>query len=194
MNHYTKNILFQATLLSTMLLTISCGNNKKADDSKIVAEERNDEMFENDEQESDAQFMVSAAEINLEEIRLGQLAQQHGHHAHVRELGKMMEDAHTKSFNDLKVLAGTKRIAVPTSPTDDVQEAYKELSESSGIDFDKAYADKMVEAHEDAIEKFEHALENSEDPEIQKLASDALPGLRAHLQHSLECQRKCEKI
>jgi len=47
-----------------------------------------------------AQFLVRAAEIDLEEIQVGQLAQKKSTMIDVQELGKMMETEHTKSLSD----------------------------------------------------------------------------------------------
>ncbi|MCA1758790.1 MAG: DUF4142 domain-containing protein, partial [Bacteroidales bacterium] len=172
---FVKKVMMQATLVALVLLVASCGYNQKPKDTKEVAEERNDEKFDNNKKENDAQFLVNAAEINLEQIQLGQLAQQNGGTAEVKELGKMMEDAHTKSLNELKALAKSKMITIPTSSTNDAQDAYKDLNEKSGNDFDKAYADMMVSEHEDTIETFEDASEDSNDNEIKNWARASLP-------------------
>jgi len=49
---------------------------------------------------TDAQFLTSAAEINLEEIQLGQLAKKKITMIDVQELGKMMKTGHRKSLSD----------------------------------------------------------------------------------------------
>jgi putative membrane protein len=194
MTGYIKGVLLQVAMLTSVIFLASCENNQKPDDSKEVAEERNDDRFDNNKQENDAQFLVNVAEINLEEIRLGQLAQQKGQTPHVKELGKMMEDAHSKSQNDLTALAARKNIAIPTRPTDDAQDSYEKLTDKTGTDFDKSYADRTVDGHEDAIKKFEKAADDANDPDIKSWAAASLPDLRAHLNHSIECQRKCDKM
>jgi putative membrane protein len=190
---YFTGALLQVTFVAIILLLASCSNNQKPEDAKDVAEENNDERFENNKQENDAQFLVNAAEINMVEIQLAQLAQQIGRTTHVKELGKMMEDAHTKSLNDLTALAQSKMISIPTSPTDDGLDAYKTLNEKAGDDFDKAYADMMVSEHKEAIEAFEKAATNSNDTDIKNWATVSLPGLRTHLEQSIECQKKLDK-
>ena len=191
---YIKQALLQLTFVATILLFASCSNTQKPKDTKEVAEDRNDEKFDNNKQEKDAQFLVNAAEINLEEIQLGKLAQKKGGTAEVKELGKRMEDAHTKSLNDLKSLAKRKMITIPTTPTENAQDAYETLNEESGKDFDKAYADKVVNEHEDAIEAFEEASTDSNDTDIKNWARASLPDLRMHLDNSIDSQKKLEKI
>lgn len=185
---YLKGTLLQVIFVATVLLMASCSNTQKPDDTKELAEQHNDAKFDDNKQEKDAQFLVNAAEISLEEIQLGKLAQQKGGTADVKALGKMMEDAHTKSLNDLKALAKSKMITIPTSATEDARDAYQELNEESGSDFDKAYADKMVSEHKDAIEAFEDASEDCEDAEIKNWARTSLTDMRAHLDKSISCQ------
>jgi len=191
---YIKTALLQVTFVTGILLITSCGFNQKTEDTKDVAEERNEAIFDDNDQENDAQFLVNAAENNLKQIQLGRLAQQKGSTTQVKELGKMMEDAHTKSQNDLTALAQRKSITIPTSATDDTRDTYEDLNEKTGVDFDEAYADKMVNQHEDAIEFFETATTDSYDADIKKWAIATLPELRTHLNHSIECQKKSNEL
>lgn len=186
--------LLKVTFVITILLIASCNNNKNPEDPKVVAEERNDDKFDNKRQVKDVQFLVNAAETNLEEIQLGRLAQQKGSLVHVKELGKMMEDAHTKSQRELAALADRKTIAIPTSLTDDTKDAYEKLNEKTGNDFDKAYADLMVSRHKDAIDTYEKVYSDASDSDIKNWARASLPDLRKHLEHSIECKRKCDEI
>jgi putative membrane protein len=189
-----KNTLLPFAFATAILLTVSCDNNQKPEDTKEIAEEKNEAKFDSRKQENDAEFLVNAAEINLEEIQLGQLAQQNGKTTHVRELGKMMEEAHTQSMNDLTILAQNKMISIPTSPTDDAKDTYERLNKKTGKDFDEAYADKMVSKHKDAVKAFEKAAEDCNDPEIKNWAATSLPNLRAHLDRSIDCQKQCDKM
>lgn len=194
-----KNLTFvkqtmMATFVALLFLVASCGTGQRPKDSKDVAQEENKARFDRDRQEKDAQFLVNIAEINMKQIRLGQLAQQKGTTTHVKELGKMVEDAHTKSQRELTALARSKSITIPTTPTDDVQDAYKDLNERSGVDFDKAYADKMVSKHKDAISAFEKATTDNYDTEIKNWAIASLPVLRTNLNHSIECKKVCDEL
>lgn len=186
--NYIKKALILATFASTILLFVSCSNNPK--DSKTVAEDHNKEKFDDRKQKKDAQFLVDAAEINLEQIQLGKLAQQKGAAAHVKELGKVVEDAHTKSQRELTTLANNKRVSIPSNASDDAKDEYKKLNEKSREDFDKAFADLMVSKHKDAVKTFENASTDLNDADIKNWARSTLPHLRSHLDRSKECQEK----
>lgn len=172
----------------------SCDNKPKAEDTKEVAEDQNEAKTDGMKNEADAQFLVNVAEINQEEISLGKLAQQKGSMTDVKELGKMMVDAHTKAMTDLSALAMSKSISLPESKTDDVNEAYKEMNQKSGREFDKEYCDKMVDGHKDAISKFQKASNDAVDPDIKAMAAGMLPSLNKHLGMAEMCKKKIEAM
>lgn len=189
-----KTVFIQTTLIIAVINGITSCENNNSKDTKDVAEDHNDAKFDKNDNEKDAQFLVNAAEINMEEISLGQLAQQKGSTNHVKELGKMMEESHTKSLAELTALAQTKSISLPTSQTDNVKEAYKNLNEKSGNDFGKEYSSMMVNGHKKAIELFEKASADCTDPDIKAWATATLPILRTHLDQAMICKKQCEKM
>lgn len=185
-----KEILLMMTLATTTLFIASCENNQKHQDTKVVAEKQNDAKFDNLKQEKEAQFLVNASEINLEQIELGQLAQQKGNSTHVRELGEIMENAHTKSQKDLKALAKSKNVTIPNKLTNDARDAYKNLNEKTGDDFDEAYTNRMISDHNKAISTFEIASKDSNDNDIRNWALASLPEMRKHYDRSIDSKDK----
>ncbi len=192
-----KSILaFSICMAGTVVILSSCSENKSMD-SKDVAENENINKLAADSQtivvidnDNATKFFMRAAEIQLEEISLGKLAQQKGTSTDVKELGKMMENEHAKSLSELQTLAQSKSVAIPASPTDDSKGAYQKLRDKTGNDFDKAYSEMTVNHHEDAIELFEKVSKDSDDSEIRAWASEKLPGLRTHLEHAKACKEK----
>ncbi|MEP7266377.1 MAG: DUF4142 domain-containing protein [Saprospiraceae bacterium] len=194
--HLKSNILellIVSALAISLLTALSACKNAKPEDTKKVAEEHNDAKFDN-AKEDDAKFLVSAAEINLEEIQLGQLAQNKSMNSDVKSLGKMMETEHSKALSDLQVLAAKKQITIPITLTDDGMSASQKLMDLQGSKFDKGYCDMMVSGHKDAVNKFEKASTDATDPDIRNWAASMLPALRTHLDHSMTCQKKCENM
>ena len=189
-----KTTILKLTLFFAVIMAVASCTNNKPEDPKEVAEESNEEKFNSKSTEKDAQFLVNVAEINMEEVSLGKLAQTKGNTDHVKELGKMMEDEHSKSLADLSELAKSKNITLPVSPTDDAKDAYKKLNDKSGNDFGKDYSDKVVKGHQDAIALFEKAANECTDPEIKAFAAASVPALKMHLDHAVTCQKKCEKM
>ena len=139
-------------------------------------------------------FMMKAAEINREEIKLGKLAQQKGTMDHVKELGKMMVTVHTQAMNDLTALAKTKMILIPAAETDKSREAFKLLNAKSGKEFDKAYSAMMVNGHKEAIALFEKTAMDTRDADVKLMASTMIPKLKTHLTHAETCKKECDKM
>ncbi len=181
--------------LSLGLFIIHACSNGNPDDPKEIAEDKNEERFDDRKSEKDADFLVEAAAINLEEIKLGELAQQKGTMDDTKAMGKLMVKEHTAALKDLKQLAASKSITIPAVLTEDGQDAFDDLNEeSAGKDFDKEYCSMMVSGHKAAIRKFENASSNAEDPDIRNWATSMLPTLRAHLENSNICKEKCKAM
>lgn len=189
-----KSKVMLALLVISTIIGSSAFSNDNAEKSRDVVTGNDGQKLFKSITEKDTEFLVKASEIIMEEIKLGKLAQEKGRMSHVKELGKKMEVDHTKSLMDLKALAKSKNISLPTSTTDDANDDYKSLDEKSGNDFDKAYIEMMVDDHKDAIERFEKASTDSDDFDIKTWALNTLPTLRIHHDHSKVCQKELDKM
>lgn len=187
-----RSMAYLGALTLSLFVVHACGGNP--DDPKEIAEDQNEEKFDDRQSEKDADFLVEAAAINLEEIKLGELAQERGMMEDTKALGKMMVNEHTAALKDLKALAAKKNITIPAVLTEDGQDAWDDLNEEKGMSFDKEYASMMVQGHKSAIRKFENASSNAEDADIRNWASSMLPGLRTHLEHSEACKEKAKEM
>ncbi|WP_309640851.1 DUF4142 domain-containing protein [Flavobacterium sp.] len=195
MRHY---ILYRTTLqiffaIVLILMMFSCNNSKKEEVQQPSVTEQNETKIDDTSKETDAQFLVKATEISLEEIKLGKLAQQIGSTKTVRDLGKMMETEHAKSLAEVTELAKTKMVTIPTAPPFDAEDAYNKLSAKSSVDFDKAYSDMMVNGHQETILLFEKTCNESQDTDIREWATKMLPALKMHLAQAQVAQKESDK-
>jgi putative membrane protein len=182
-----KNIV-SILFLATMFAFSSC-ETKKADDSKEVAEEQNDEKLKDSDVKKDADFAVDAADGGLLEVQTGTLALTKATSPEVKKFAQMMVDDHTKANNELKGLAGQKGIALPDVMSEKCQKKYYDLDQKAkGEDFDKDYMDLMVSDHKDVVDKFEKEANNGEDAELKSWASGKLAALRHHLEEAQRVQ------
>lgn len=192
-----KIVLAAKVILGAGLIIIflnSCKNETKQEDPKEVAEDANEAKFDSiDSKEDDSEFLVDQAEVNLAEIEIGKLAQTKGTNPEVKKFGKMLVDDHTKAASEVSALAKAKNFTLPTSLTEDGQEEYKKLNEKSGADFDKKFADMMIDGHEKAIKKLEDASKDAKDPDVRTWASNNIAGLTAHLEHAKMLKQNLDK-
>lgn len=191
---YYMSVLFYTGFIFAILVgTTSCGDTPGPVISNIPVEKNGDVIGAGNDA-NDISFLVHATGINLEEIRLGEVAQEKGTTKDIRELGKMMVTQHTKVQSDLTALATRKNITIPTMMSDNASADYNKLNSMAGNDFNMHYANMMVEGHKAAITLFEKESTGAIDPDIRQWAVAVLPGLHTHLDHARACQVKLAKM
>jgi putative membrane protein len=107
----------------------------------------------------DRDFVHDVAIANMAEIDLARLALQQSTNADVKKFAQMMIDDHTKAGDALKSIASQHNIEMPTQIDDKHQDLHNKLAEKKGIDFDKEYASKMVDGHQDFVDKLESRID-----------------------------------
>src|SRR5580698_797446 len=113
-----KTVLILINLLIVaFLFTISCNNPQKSGDASMAGDTKPDSV-NSANNANDAKFLAKAAQINMEEIKLGELAQQNSSMRDIKQLGEMMQTDHQKAQDQLTALAAKKSIPLPTSLDD----------------------------------------------------------------------------
>jgi putative membrane protein len=184
-----KNLKQCLYVLTFALILLSCGNKPKNPSTPEVRSDSTE--ISSDGTNPDEDFVMEAGEGGLFEVMAGELAVKKGS-AKVKKLGQMMVDDHSKANADLKKIASDKNISVPGSLGNDLQKKYDRLMEKDGKEFDKMYANMMVEDHKKDIEKFKKEANNGKDEDFKKFASEKLPTLEHHLQMSEETKKHCD--
>lgn len=191
--HY-KTIFIKSTIVTaTFFTSMACQENQKPEDTKVLADNQNEYYYENTSTEKDAQFLVNAAEINVNEIELSQLAKQKSENDDIKGFAKMLEVKHQATIKEITNFANTKSIVIPTSMTDNGKTNFKKLTNLCNAEFDKAYTNLMVKEHQDAIAIFDKASTESKDKEIKKFATATVPILHQHLDMAINFQEKYNK-
>ena len=186
--------LFSAVIIGFFLLFSSCKNENKPEDPKEVAEDQNDKKFrDNEKKDDDADFLVDAAESDLMEIELGNLALMNGTNPAVKEFARKLIIDHTNSVNELKPFAEKLQVSLPAAITDKGLKKLNDLKgENLGKDFDKRFAGIMVNNHENAITNMQHASEVAHDLAVRTWAINKVPILKGHLEHAKMLKDKIE--
>ncbi|HYC85960.1 MAG TPA: DUF4142 domain-containing protein [Chryseosolibacter sp.] len=184
--------IFKVLTLASLFAFYSCNEARREQeqDSNEVAEEANDEKFEDNDMEKDADFVSEAVASNYAEIKMAKLAQQRSSNAEVKEIARMLEKDHTQVLNELKSLAQSKSITVPVEEEDEAKRKMERLTDEEADDFDKKWLEQMEDSHEKSINKFERRADNGEDADIKAFASKHLPHLRMHKEKIDECQER----
>jgi putative membrane protein len=135
---------------------------------------------ETGQQMSDKQFLRTATEGGLAEVKLGLLATQKGS-PDVKEFGQKMVDDHTAINKDLAAVADSLGVMLPKKISKDAQAEYEKLDALSGDAFDKEYLAFMVKAHWQDLREFRAEASVAVDPGLQAEVVKAAMVIRQHL-------------
>jgi putative membrane protein len=138
----------------------------------------------------DKDFVSKAAMGSLTEVLMGNLALQKAASADVKALAQRMVDDHSKTLEELRQMALTKGLGLPTEMAGDHKKAFDHLESLSGAEFDKAYASHMVEDHEKDVAEFDKASTSATDSDVKTWAGKTLPTLKEHLALAKDIARK----
>lgn len=132
----------------------------------------------------DGGFITEAADMNANETALGDLARRRATSADVRHFAEALHRDHAAAAKELEALAGRKQWAYPQSVDALQAQALQALDREQGPEFDRAFVDAMIAAHERAIRSFTMAAASASDPELKAFAQKQLPILQRHLDHA----------
>lgn len=128
----------------------------------------------------DQDFMIKATQSNIAEIDAGGLAAIKGNTAGVKTFGAMMVADHSKALIDLKALADTMKVSLPTAADSMHILLKQQLTTLSGKSFDSVYIRSQVADHQNAINLFEAEANSGFDVRLKNYANKYLPALRMH--------------
>lgn len=142
------------------------------------------------EEEEKSEFVKEIARNSMMEVEASQLAQEMAQSQEVKEYAQMIVNDHQQINEKLRNIAQQENIDFPESLKEDQREEIQDLREKTGSDFDQAYMDKMVNKHEEAIDKLEKKLDEVQDQELQSFIDDTLNALRQHKQEAEQIQEQ----
>jgi putative membrane protein len=130
---------------------------------------------------ADKKFMMDAAKGGMEEVEMGKVAAANASNADVKAFGQKMVDDHSKANDQLKQLAQTKGVTLPTDMTKAQHKDMDKLSKMTGDAFDKAYVKMMLKDHKKDVAAFSKESKSGKDSDLKSWAGTTLPTLQDHL-------------
>ena len=123
---------------------------------------------------TDQQFVDFAAQTDMVEANLGQLADSVASSDQVKSYGQMLVTDHTNDYHQLSGVAQQANLKVP----DAMIAPFQKLK---GNAFDHRYAQEMVAGHTKAIAVYKKEAADAKDQGLKSYAEQALPTLQKHL-------------
>jgi putative membrane protein len=143
---------------------------------------------------SDESFLRQAAQNGLAEVEGSKLALTKAQNQQVKSYAQQMVDDHTKANEELKALAQSKGVEMPTEPSVAQRAKMKLLEKADAENFDRRYVEQLgVEAHEDTVKMFQKASKEARDAEVKSYASKTLPKLQEHLKMAQDLKAVTDK-
>jgi putative membrane protein len=138
-------------------------------------------------------FVESAAISDLYEIASGELALERASSEEVRAAARMMVDEHQETTRRLRGLIGHDPDLVPPSTMDARRHGMIDHLIQAD-DFDRAYLDQQVLAHQEAVTLMHSYRDGGDDEALRDFAADAGELVERHLAHMKELRQRIEPI
>ena len=131
---------------------------------------------------SDQKFLDTAAQTDMVEAHLGNLAQDAASSQAVKDYGRMLVGDHTQDFQKLQSLAQQAGLTLPTAiDAEHNKSLIAPLHRLKGKAFDHAYIQDMVAGHTAALALYKKEAQAATNPAIRSYAQDTLTTLQKHL-------------
>ncbi len=154
---------FLSIALAAVMTTWGCGDNARKDNAANAPAPGSavGTAGSSDVSRGDKDFVHDIAIANMAEIDLANLAKEKASTADVKKFAQMMIDDHTKAGDEFKRVASRYNIEMPAQVDDKHRDTHETLAKKTGFDFDKAYADQMVDGHQDFVDKLESRIDKT---------------------------------
>jgi putative membrane protein len=132
--------------------------------------------------DDDKKFLKNAAQDNLAEIKLAQLAVKTSKNPTVTTFAQKMITDHHALLTGAKPVAMQAGVTPPTGPSMTADAEYMKLKVLSGDSFDKSYVKTMVSDHREDLDKVKAEHESTQNASMKKLTGHASDVIAGHLQ------------
>jgi len=100
-----------------------------------------------------------------------------------------MVDDHTKANEELRALAASKNVVVPSTVDAQDMAVHDKLMALTGEAFDREYMTMMVAGHAKVLESLREESESGKDADIKAWADRTMPTVEVHLKMARETDR-----
>ena len=131
---------------------------------------------------TDQQFVDFAAQTDMMEANLGQLAATQASGDAVKDYAQMLVTDHTNDYNQLTAAAGKANLEVPKGLDAAHDKMIAPFEKLKGAAFDHRYLQEMITGHTKAIAVYKKEASDAQNADVKAYAEQALPTLEKHLE------------
>jgi putative membrane protein len=142
---------------------------------------------------TDQKFVDMAAQTDMLEAHLGQMAADQAASQDVKDYAQMLVTDHTGDYQQLTALAAKAGFTVPTGLDAAHNKMIAPFEKLKGAAFDSHYAHEMIAGHTEAIGVYTKEAAGAENADLKAYASATLPALNKHLDSAKSLEKKPAK-
>ena len=142
---------------------------------------------------SDKDFVMMAAETDMLEAHLGQMAQDQASRQDVKDYGQMLVSDHTANYKDASAVASKAGTDVPKAINAKDNKTIDQFVRLKGAAFDHRFLAEMIQGHQKAITEFKREAASGEDANVKAFANSTLPKLQDHLDKAKDLSKPAAK-
>ncbi len=142
---------------------------------------------------TDQQFVDFAAQTDMLEAHLGQMAQDQAARQDVKDYAQMLVTDHTSDYQQLQGITTKANLTAPTALDAESNKMIAPFEKLKGAAFDTRYIHAMIAGHTKAIEIYKREAAEAQSADLKSYASTALPVLQKHLDGANDLMKKPSK-
>jgi putative membrane protein len=142
---------------------------------------------------TDQQFIDMAAQTDMMEAHLGQMAADQAASQDVKDYAQTLVTDHTADYQQLTALGSKDGLTVPTALDAAHNKMIAPLEKLKGAAFDARYIHEMIAGHTEAIGVYTKESSDAQNSDVKTYASATLPTLHKHLDAAKDLAKKPAK-
>lgn len=139
---------------------------------------------------TDQKFVDMAAQTDMLEAHLGQMAANQAASQEVKDYAQMLVTDHTANYQQLTALGATAGFTIPKGLDAAHDRMIAPFEKLKGTAFDSRYVHEMIAGHMEAIGVFTKEAADAENADLKAYASATLPTLHKHLDGAKDLSKK----
>lgn len=147
------------------------------------------------EPKNDAEIFALISQSNDAEVSSSELAQKNASNAQVKAFAKQMIADHSAMEKQGMTVAKALNVS-PTDSTaskmDAANDALNDLKDKKGADFDKAYMDMQVQAHQKTLADLQSFQNKAQNADLKNMITGAIPKVQSHLEKAQSLQQQVQ--
>src|SRR5580698_2823903 len=139
---------------------------------------------------TDQQFLDLAAQTDMLEAHLGQMAANQASGQAVKDYAQMLVTDHTADYKQLQALAAKDGLNVPAGLDAEHDKMIAPFEKLNGAAFDTRYEHTMIEGHTKALAIYNKESTDAQNTDVRSYAGETLPTLQKHLDGAKDLGKK----